>query len=72
LCLLWEARRRKAKYGHAMPLRAMEDMQNAKVSEAAREMEVEQRIFEEKGTGVEAERRIEDVEQAREINVTKT
>jgi hypothetical protein len=29
--LLWEAKRRKSKYGHAMPLRAMED---AALSEA--------------------------------------
>jgi hypothetical protein len=43
-----------------MPLRAMEDMQNAKVSEAAREMEVEQRMLEEKGTGDVESRHVEE------------
>lgn len=65
LCLLWEARRRKQKYGHAMPLRAMEDAQHAKVSEAARAQEIEQAMMEQKGTGdVEGARH---VEQAREM-----
>jgi hypothetical protein len=52
-----------------MPLRAMEDMQNAKVSEAAREMEWDLRRVEEKGAGVDGlgeERRVEDVELAGE------
>jgi hypothetical protein len=47
----------------------MEDMQNAKVSEAAREMEWDLRRVEEKGAGVDGlggERRVEDVELAGE------
>ena len=48
---LWEARRRMARYGHAMPLRALEDAGNALVSEAAREQEEEQVRREEKGGG---------------------
>jgi hypothetical protein len=32
--LLAEAKRRKAKTGHAMPLQAMEDMENSQVSQA--------------------------------------
>ena len=30
--LLWEAKQRKAKYGHAMPLRAMEDAARSKAT----------------------------------------
>ena len=62
LWLLWEARRRKTKYGHAMPLRAMEDAQHAQVSEAARTQEIEQAMMEEKRTGdVEHARHVEEV-----------
>lgn len=34
LWLLLEAKRRKAKTGHALPLQAMEDMENSQVSAA--------------------------------------
>jgi sugar phosphate permease len=52
---LFEARRRKAKYGHAMPLRALEDAGNAQVSEAARMQEQEQQMREQKGRGGDVE-----------------
>jgi len=37
LWLMWEANRRKAKTGHAIPLQAMEDEDNAQISSAAHE-----------------------------------
>jgi hypothetical protein len=39
LWFLWEAKQRKRKTGHAMPLRALEDALHAQVSEAAVEQE---------------------------------
>jgi len=35
LWLMWEAKRRKAKTGHAIPLQAMEDEDNSQISTAA-------------------------------------
>ena len=35
--LLWEARQRKAQYGHALPRRAQEDAERSHVSAAQRE-----------------------------------
>lgn len=63
LWLLWEARRRKRKYGHAMPLRALEDVQHARISDAARAKEREQAMREEKlGGDIESSGHIEQVE----------
>jgi len=63
LWLLWEARRRKRKYGHAMPLRALEDVQHAQISAAARAKEQEQAMREEKrGDDVESVTHLEQVE----------
>jgi len=61
--LLWEARRRKKKYGHAMPLRALEDVQHAHISAAAQAKEREQAMREEKlGGDVESAAHLEQVE----------
>ena len=49
LWLLFEARQRKKKTGHAMPLRALEDAQHAMVSDQVRQREHEQTVREEKG-----------------------
>lgn len=53
LWLLWEAKRRKRKHGHAMPLRALKDAQNAQISDTARLKEQEQARLEEKGQNEE-------------------
>ncbi|ETN40918.1 uncharacterized protein HMPREF1541_05198 [Cyphellophora europaea CBS 101466] len=60
---LWEAQRRKRKYGHAMPLKALEDAGRAMTSEAARLQEQERQVLEEKGLGgdVETARHVEEV-----------
>ena len=59
---LWEAQRRKRKYGHAMPLRALEDASHAMVSDAARAQEQQLQILEEKGRGdVESASHVEEV-----------
>ncbi|KAK5943763.1 hypothetical protein PMZ80_004772 [Knufia obscura] len=61
--LLWEARRRKKKYGHAMPLRALDDAQHAHISDAARAREQEQAMREEKQQGDrESSDHLEEVE----------
>jgi len=61
--LLWEARRRKAKNGHAMPLRALEDAQQAHISAAAKAKEREQALREEKiGGDLESASHVEQVE----------
>lgn len=49
LLYLWEAKQRKKKTGHAMPLRALEDALHAQVSEGAREHEREVAAAEVKG-----------------------
>lgn len=48
LWLLLEARQRKKKTGHAMPLRALEDAAHAMVSDTVRQLEQEQALREEK------------------------
>lgn len=63
LWLLWEARRRKQKTGHAMPFRALEDAAHAMVSDGTKIAEQEQRLREEKGIPNQEEViRTEDVE----------
>lgn len=49
LLYLWEAKQRKKKTGHAMPLRALEDALHAQVSEAVLENERETAAAEVKG-----------------------
>jgi hypothetical protein len=59
---LWEAQRRKRKYGHAMPLKALEDHAHAMVSEEARLAEQERVMMEEKGRGdIETASHVESV-----------
>lgn len=53
---LWEAERRKRKYGHAMPIKALEDASHAMVSDAARAREEQQQIIEEKSAAADIER----------------
>ncbi|KAK4938214.1 hypothetical protein LTR10_021287 [Elasticomyces elasticus] len=58
--LLLEARARKKKTGHAMPLRAMEDSEHAMVSAAALERLHEQNMMENK-VDVETPRHVEEI-----------
>ncbi|KAI1625630.1 hypothetical protein EDD37DRAFT_648097 [Exophiala viscosa] len=58
--LLLEARSRKKKTGHAMPLRAMEDAEHAMVSAAALERLHEQNMMENK-VDVESPRHLEEI-----------
>lgn len=64
---LWEAERRKRKYGHAMPLKALEDASHAMVSDAARAREEQQQIVEEKGVVANDIERAEHVEELGEV-----
>ncbi|KAJ9616416.1 hypothetical protein H2200_000134 [Cladophialophora chaetospira] len=62
LWLLWEAKRRKAKTGHAMPLRAIEDAEHSTISAANLALLREQNALEEKrGLEVEDHRHIEEI-----------
>ena len=62
LWLLFEARQRKKKTGHAMPLRALEDAQHAMVSDEVRKREEIQTLEEEKQPiDIEAATHVEEV-----------
>lgn len=52
---LWEAQRRKRKYGHAMPLKALEDAANAQVSDEAKAREQQTQMMEEKAVVADVE-----------------
>ena len=65
LWLLWEARRRKRKYGHAMPLRALEDSAQAMTSEESKRREEELKMAEEK-VGIDSEERVESIGASRQ------
>lgn len=62
LLYLWEAKQRKKKTGHAMPLRALEDALHAQVSEAVVEHEREVAAAEVKGPFDEESRHVERAE----------
>ncbi|KIW94367.1 uncharacterized protein Z519_04343 [Cladophialophora bantiana CBS 173.52] len=62
LWLMWEAKRRKAKTGHAMPLRAMEDAEHSTISAANLARLYEQKALEEKRVlDLEKPRHIEEI-----------
>lgn len=62
---LWEAQRRKRKYGHAMPLKALEDAGHAMVSDEAKAREQQTQILEEKAREADVET-ADQVEEVRE------
>jgi hypothetical protein len=65
--LLWEAKRRKAKTGHAMPLRAIEDAEQSTISAANLARLHEQNALEEKRVlDLEAPRHVEEIPDSKE------
>lgn len=64
---LWEAQQRKRKYGHAMPLKALEDAAHAQVSDEAKAREQQTQMLEEKAAGADIET-ASHVEELRENN----